>query len=167
MYTTILYPTDGSPGAEAALDHVRTLADQFDATVHVLTVVNSRYLEYQPGMMGGESKEKRAGMMGDSPNKIESGLIRDVPEKMRSALKERAESRLENAMSQLEGIKTTTAIRVGNPHKAILDYSDSNDVDIVVMGTHGRSGLDRYLLGSVAEKVVRLSDVPVVTVRTD
>ncbi|MFP9059034.1 universal stress protein [Natrialbaceae archaeon A-chndr2] len=166
MYTDILYPTDGSPGANAALEHVRDLAERHDATVHVLTVVNSRYIEYQPGMMSGESKDKQAGMMGDSPNNVKSGMIRDVPENMRSAVKERAEGVLEEAAAHLEGVKSTREIRVGDPHDVILSYTNSNEIDIVVMGTHGRSGLDRYLIGSVAEKVVRLSDVPVVTVRS-
>jgi nucleotide-binding universal stress UspA family protein len=49
----------------------------------------------------------------------------------------------------------------------ILRYADEADADLVVMGTHGRTGVERYLLGSVAEKVVRLSDVPVMTVRAD
>jgi nucleotide-binding universal stress UspA family protein len=53
----------------------------------------------------------------------------------------------------------------GAPHRAILDYVDEQDIDLIVMGTHGRTGLDRYLLGSVTEKVVRLSDAPVLTVR--
>jgi nucleotide-binding universal stress UspA family protein len=53
----------------------------------------------------------------------------------------------------------------GTPHQAILDYIGEHDIDLVVMGTHGRTGLDRYLLGSITEKVVRLSDAPVLTVR--
>jgi nucleotide-binding universal stress UspA family protein len=46
----------------------------------------------------------------------------------------------------------------------ILDYAETEDIDLIVMGTHSRTGLDRYLLGSVTEKVVRTADVPVVTV---
>lgn len=53
----------------------------------------------------------------------------------------------------------------GRPHSGILSYAENNDIDLIVMETHGRTGLDRYLLGSVTEKVVRLADVPVVTVR--
>ena len=52
----------------------------------------------------------------------------------------------------------------GRPHRAIVDYAAEYDVDLIVMGTHGRTGLDRYLLGSVTERVVRLSDVPVLAV---
>jgi nucleotide-binding universal stress UspA family protein len=64
------------------------------------------------------------------------------------------------------GVETIEGVvSSGTPHRAILDYVDEEDVDLVVMGTHGRTGLDRYLLGSVTEKVVRLSDAPVITVR--
>jgi len=53
----------------------------------------------------------------------------------------------------------------GEPYESVLDYADEHDIDIIVMGTHGRTGLDHHLLGSVTEKVVRTSDVPVLTVR--
>jgi nucleotide-binding universal stress UspA family protein len=49
----------------------------------------------------------------------------------------------------------------GSPYRAIVDYAAAEDIDLVVMGTHGRTGFDRYLLGSVTERVVRLSDRPV------
>uniref|UniRef100_UPI00387E9FE4 universal stress protein n=1 Tax=Haloarcula regularis TaxID=3033392 RepID=UPI00387E9FE4 len=51
------------------------------------------------------------------------------------------------------------------PYQAIQAYVEDNDVDLVVMGTHGRTGLERYLLGSVTEKLVRTAPVPVLTVR--
>ncbi|WP_323192569.1 universal stress protein [Halostella sp. PRR32] len=58
-----------------------------------------------------------------------------------------------------------TAVEHGSPYREIRTYVDEHDVDLVVMGTHGRSGIERYLLGSVAEKTVRTSPVPVMTVR--
>ena len=58
-----------------------------------------------------------------------------------------------------------TATPTGVPHRQILDYADEHGVDVIVMGTHGRAGLQRYLLGSVAGNVVRSSTVPVMTVR--
>ena len=65
-----------------------------------------------------------------------------------------------------DGVETIEGmVSQGSPHRAILDYIEDQDIDLVVMGTHGRTGLDRYLLGSVTEKVVRLSDAPVMTVR--
>ncbi|WP_394742403.1 universal stress protein [Natronococcus roseus] len=64
-----------------------------------------------------------------------------------------------------DGVAVTTAVESGVPHEEILDYIDEAGIDMVVMGTQGRTGLDRVLVGSVAERVVRLSDVPVVSVR--
>jgi nucleotide-binding universal stress UspA family protein len=60
------------------------------------------------------------------------------------------------------GVEVEEVVDVGVPHEVVLDHGA--DADLVVMGSHGRTGLERYLLGSVTEKVVRLSDVPVLTV---
>jgi nucleotide-binding universal stress UspA family protein len=65
------------------------------------------------------------------------------------------------------GIPATEAIRLGVPHEVIRHYVDENDVDLVVMGTHGRTGLDHTLLGSTTERTVRTVEVPVLTVQLD
>lgn len=76
----------------------------------------------------------------------------------------RAVERVEREARQ-NGTAVTTAVEHGVPHEEILAYVEDNGIDMVVMGTQGRTGLDRVLVGSVAERVVRLADVPVVTVR--
>jgi nucleotide-binding universal stress UspA family protein len=63
------------------------------------------------------------------------------------------------------GLAVTSEVRQGDPSTVILDYAEETDIDLVVMATRGRTGLDRYILGSVTEDVVRSSDVPVLTVR--
>ena len=63
------------------------------------------------------------------------------------------------------GLTVVTEVVEGNPHEEILEFVAEHDIDMVVMGTHGRTGLDRALMGSVAERVVRRSPVPVLTVR--
>lgn len=63
------------------------------------------------------------------------------------------------------GLTVVTEVAEGNPHEAILDYVAERGIDVVVMATHGRTGLDRAVMGSVAERVVRRSPVPVLTVR--
>ncbi|WP_440769176.1 universal stress protein [Natronorubrum sp. DTA28] len=73
---------------------------------------------------------------------------------------ERVEVDAERAAVDVE-----TAVEQGVPHEEILGYADENDIDMIVMGTQGRTGLDRVLVGSVTERVVRMADVPVVTVR--
>lgn len=68
---------------------------------------------------------------------------------------------------QRAGVEVEIDVRHGAPHAEILDYAAEVDADLLVMGTHGRSGVDRVLLGSVAERVLRRAPVPVVTVRLD
>ena len=63
------------------------------------------------------------------------------------------------------GLTPRTAIRSGRPYRQILDYAEAEPVDLIVLPTHGRTGLERLLLGSVTARVIRLSDVPVLTVR--
>ncbi len=139
-YATVLIPTDGSETATVSVDHAVELARQYGATLHGLYVVDT-------AAVGSD---------------LDAAMIQD-------ALESRGESVLgefeETATAAgVEGVET--AIRSGAPHRAILSYADEHDVDLIVMGTHGRRGLRRYLLGSVTEKVVRLADVPVLTVHS-
>jgi len=66
-----------------------------------------------------------------------------------------------------DGLTVVTDIVEGNPHEEILDYVTEHGIDMVIMGTHGRTGLDRVVMGSVAERVVRRSPIPVLTVRDE
>ena len=167
MYDEILYPTDGSTGSEAAAAHVRELASAFDATVRVLHVIDTR--EGGLGVSGAFSDGESQAMSGRSPEEGYIGRHGDGPdpEEMDEELAEHARELLEASAEPLGDADVTTAVKSGVPHSVILQYADDNGVDLVVMGTHGRTGVERYLLGSVTEKVVRMSDVPVVTVRTD
>ncbi|MDY6778117.1 MAG: universal stress protein [Candidatus Nanohaloarchaea archaeon] len=138
MYDDILLPTDGSEGTKQAAEHAFILAERFDATIHVVHVIdtNSRYHDDH-----GEKDLRSDGR--------------------RSALQpvtERAEGR---------DIEFLAQIREGTPYSEINDYVEEQDVDMIVMGTHGRTGLDRMLIGSTAEKVVRTASVPVLTVRME
>jgi nucleotide-binding universal stress UspA family protein len=140
MYDDILVPTDGSEGSLRAVDHALTLASSFDATLHAVYVVELNAL----------------------PAEFDAGdVFEDLEAEGRRAL--------DAVRERAEGTDVSVEARVGSgpPHRVILDYVDEHDVDLVVMATHGRTGLDRYLLGSVTEKVVRLADVPVLTVRLD
>ena len=76
----------------------------------------------------------------------------------------RAVERIEQEATR-DGVAVETAVEQGVPHEEILEYADDRDVDMIVMGTQGRTGLDRVLVGSVTERIVRMADVPVVTVR--
>ena len=139
MYDTVLFPTNGSEGADAALAHALELARKHDAEIHVLFVVNTTYA-------GSGAVE--------ATTTVES--LRGAGDRVVAETVERITD---------EGVDAVGEVRDGEPYRVILDYADESDCDVIVMGTHGRRGLDRYLLGSVTEKVVRASDVPVLTVR--
>ncbi|MEF8828578.1 MAG: universal stress protein [Haloarcula sp.] len=138
-FDDIMLPTDGSSGAAAAIEPTGALASATDATVHLVSVVDTRSLGIDVG----------------------SSVIVDELESVATDAVEDASDRL----SELGVGTVETAIAHGIPYQAILEAIEDADVDIVVIGTHGRTGIDRYLLGSVAEKLVRTSPVPVMTVR--
>jgi len=166
MYDHILFPTDGSDGASAALDETRALAELCDATVHVLYSIDTR----PPGIgLGSDPQtDNPSGMVG-TVSGGPGGMAdeREGTAELHADVKAHAADLVEAASEEFGDVETETVIKSGTPHKAILAYADENDVDAIVMGTHGRTGLDKYLLGSVTEKVVRLADVPVLTVRAD
>lgn len=165
MYDNILYPTDGSPGADAALAHCRHLAESNGATVHVLHAVeqldsyglSSDLKVDAPRGTVGDAEGKGAGMVGS----------RTKREEIQESIKVHGTEIVSNVASRLNGVDTQAMMKVGNPYEVILESASGCNADLIVMGTHGRTGLDRYLIGSVAEKVVRMSDVPVLTVRQE
>lgn len=139
MYEQILVPTDGSDASKSALREAIALARDQDAGLHVLHVVELAALE---PVYGGDI------------------AIESLEEAGERAVEESVAAAEEAGLQSIEG----TSVR-GVAHEEIVDYVDDRGMELVVVGTHGRTGLDRVLLGSVAEKVVRLSPVPVLTVR--
>lgn len=169
MYNNILYPTDGSEGANAAMEHAVGLATQFDATLHVLFVIDEEHIE--TGMVPrteGEERGRVTGMMKrDEETAGEGSMSRneDLTEKL-----ERRAVHLTQEVAALiaeEGCETTTVVKQGDPAQTITDYAVDNNIDLITMGTHGRRGIKRRLIGSVTENVVRTSEVPVLAVRLD
>jgi nucleotide-binding universal stress UspA family protein len=140
MYDRILLPTDGSDASNRAVEEAIGLAGATGAELHVLFVVED--IPYAPEMMDDEVESR----------------IRQIGQEALEKIRARAEE---------TGVDVVTEFEEGAPHTSILTYAEAADVDAIVMGTHGRSGLDRYLLGSVTERVVRTAEVPVLTVRMD
>ncbi|MCL9813914.1 universal stress protein [Natranaeroarchaeum aerophilus] len=141
MYDRILVPTDGSTGVGRAVEHAIELARIHDATVHAIYVVNSATF---------------AGL----PMEASWDGISDV-------LREEGEEALEQieALAADSGVPVKTRLIDGSPRRAIVEYAEGHDCDLIVMGTHGRGGIDRLLMGSVTEGVIRTSDRPILTVR--
>lgn len=136
MYDRILLPTDGSEGSQVAVETAIEYATAFDATLDVLYVIDERYVAGEYDIVV-EEAEKRG----------------------ETALDEAA------ALAESAGVTVERHLRRGSPHEEILDAITDYGADVVVMGTHGRTGLDRFVhLGSVTERVVRHARVDVVTV---
>jgi nucleotide-binding universal stress UspA family protein len=141
----ILVATDFGEAADAALTYGRALARTFGATLHVLHVAQQVYTT----PIGGES------YLAVFPN-----LQRDVDD---SARKQLAERLVDNDRPPL---RTKPIVLESNMTAAtIVEYARSADVDLIVMGTHGRGAVAHMLMGSVAERVVRAAPCPVLTVR--
>lgn len=122
MYEVILFPTDGSDHATAALSHAIEHADRYGATLDVLYAAD-----------------------GDD---VDGTDVVEAPA----------------ARARDAGLEVNTAVVKGPPDEVIVDYVEDRGVDMVVMGSQGRGGLDRLVVGSVTESVLRALDVPVLVV---
>lgn len=136
MYGTILFPTDGSERATAAAEHAVDLAARLGATLHVLYVADVRMAPVTEEIEPDEVVE----LHGEDPTEEAAQL------------------------ATAAGLECVQVVRVGVPHEVITEYTAEEGVDLVVMGTHGRTGLSRALLGSTTERVLRTSAVPVLAV---
>lgn len=143
MYDHVLVPTDGSPTVETTLDHAISIARDADATVHGLYVLDNRILTAADS---------------DTRADLESSL-REEGEAAVEAVAERADA---------AGLEAVTDIRTGTPWKEILAYVEETDVDLIVIGTRGKSPREKIVsLGSVSERVVDNASTPVLVVRGD
>jgi len=145
MFTRILAPTDFSPGADAALSYARTLAEKFGASLQLLHVMEDPVASV---MMSVDS------------------YVPDLPE-LRESMVQEAATQLEGRLSEKDRtvLKATGVAMFGSGARCIVDYATEQDVDLIVMGTHGRTGMSHLLMGSVAERVVRTAPCAVMTVR--
>lgn len=133
---TILVPTDFSPTSEAALRY---------ATEMALTMGARLYLMHVPGKTGEHFEAN-----------FPHGQFEATARKGLSVFL---------TAEEIERLRPEYAVRVGTPAEEIVRYADACDVDLIIMGTHGRSGLAHALMGSVAEQVVRVAPCPVLLVR--
>ena len=141
---TVLVPTDFSDASESALRYGKAMAEKFGATLHVVHVMEDLlahawaaevYVSSMPQLRDEIEKESRLRL---------GALLTD---------------------GERKAFRAETALLAGNPFLEIIRYAKTHGIDLIVMGTHGRGPIAHMLLGSVAEKVVRKSPCPVLTVR--
>jgi nucleotide-binding universal stress UspA family protein len=139
---TLLFATDFSKGSARACDLARSLADTCGASLTLLHVINE-FSDRNARKVSAEVYEKLAA-------EIEKHAVEDMQEFRDRYFKD---------------MPVTTAIAVGKSHEEIIRQAKKIGADLILMGTQGRAGIEKMLMGSTAEKVVRSSPIPVLTVR--
>ena len=140
MYKEILVPLDGSELAEVALPYAEEMAGRLGVGVTLIYVSESAEDQYYH-------------------------VLQYYVQGMADATRHGAESHLKTPGG--ETIKAASVILVGHPAEEIVNYADKEDIDLIVMATHGRSGIKRWVLGSIADKVVRAAKQPTLFIRAD
>lgn len=148
-FKRILVPLDGSPMSERALPAALALAQKFNSQILLLEV-----LDIPNSTPPTSDQEALMGWI---------GWVREA----RQQAHQEAQDYLETLQGELDrqGVKTRVLLRDAAPAEDILDVASAEAIDLVVMSSHGRSGLARWTFGSVAEKVVRHSPCPVLVIR--
>ena len=149
MYNKILLPTDGSRNSEKAIAHALTIAEFEDAEIIILNVVDSVYLT---GLPEEDLITKSEMILEEESKKVISRvekIIRELEEEKGSEAKD---------------IKISARTIEGNAADVILKISEQEDIDLIVIASSGKHMLDRFLLGSVTEKTVRHTKVPILVI---
>jgi nucleotide-binding universal stress UspA family protein len=144
MYKKILVPLDGSPFAECVLAHVKAIAKGCQVPeIDLLTVID--HVQDFPGM------EK------------------NFKEMTKQAVQKGAEDYLAGISDKLkkDGLNVENIIKEGPAAGVILDYAAQQGVDLMILSTHGRSGISRRLMGGTADKIIRTASVPVLAVSAE
>lgn len=140
----ILYPTDFSEPSKLALEYAAALAKQFDAELEILHI------------------------MFDETQVVSFYLPQVTMQSLSADIETGSEKQLTDFISEqpvLNGVRYTKKLIKGTPFLEIIKRAEESQADMIVLGTHGRTGLDHVLFGSTAEKVVRKAPCPVFTVR--
>jgi nucleotide-binding universal stress UspA family protein len=153
--SSILWPTDGGEPSCKALEAAIAIAEKYNARIYALRVVAPVPPLAGPGY---------APMVGAG---YESMAIKgyDVPLYQQELLKS-----AENDLSQVvakkvpKKIKITREVKIGTPAEVIIEFAREKNIDIIIMATHGRTGISRFMIGSVAEKTIRQSTIPLLII---
>ncbi len=143
MFGRILVPVDFSEYTEEILRYAKEMADRFGSSVHLLHVVpNIDYFTTYDSFMATENVEA-----------------------LQKSIEEDVKRQLDEAAAKVTGVAVTKAVRMGAAYVEIIAYAGAEGIDLIVMGTHGRGGIEHIVIGSVTEKVVRRAPCPVLTIR--
>jgi universal stress protein A len=144
MFKRILVPMDFSPPSDAALEYARSVAARYGSSLHLLHVAEDPYRAfYSAEVFVPEIEGLREEILSDTDKRLK--------DRMRP--------------SDVTELHATAQSIIGTPAGSIVEYAARHDIDLIVMGTHGRGGMAHLLMGSVAERVVRTAPCPVLTVR--
>ena len=141
-FKNILFPIDFSECSEKVFPHALDMVKKFDARLHLLFVVTD--ISYLTTI------------------DVSRDLLMNTMAEVTTAGENRMEAFCEKSLGGLS--KYETRVVVGSPAEEIVKYADSEGIDLIVMGTHGRKGLDRTLMGSVADHVIKHANTPVLTI---
>ena len=139
----ILLPTDFSKLSLSAAENALELAEKYNAKIHILNV-----LEKTPPILAIRSLDL-------SQDKI----LKEIDSAAKKSLTETVQKITKN-----KNLEIVSVIRKGNDYEEIIKYSEEKKIDIIVIATHGRTGILHTLIGSVAEKVIRFSKIPVLVI---
>lgn len=152
MYSNIVVPLDGSPESERALLHARHLAKAFGATLHLVQVV---------------SRSEELSLMRDGVGSFTTAeYSRGLAEELINRRLARADEYLKQAAAGLEaeGIKVETVVLEGAASENIIAYAEEKNAGLIVMSTRGQGGIQRLLVGSTTDRVIRSVHVPVLAI---
>jgi nucleotide-binding universal stress UspA family protein len=145
MYKRILVPLDGSALSESSLEHVKSIIGGNSATEVVLFRVVEPISSFdasalaQSGYLMGDVQSRKKADAADYLTKLAAGLAK-------------------------ENINAKQVIAEGRAAEAIMDYIDKNQVDLIIMSSHGRTGISRWAFGSVADRILHQSGIPILLV---
>lgn len=142
MYRKILVPLDGSKTAEGVLPHAKALAYSEGAELVLLTVAANPVMDFA----------------------FSDPAIAQNAQREQEEASQKYTARIEEELKEA-GFRVSTLLRIGAVADTILNVAEEMQVDVIAMSTHGRTGPARWLLGSIADKVVRNSQVPVLLIR--
>lgn len=146
MYQRIMVPMDGSELAERVLPHVETIAASSNATVELVRVIEPFELPTRGGIA------------------ISEDDIKQIEQHMESEAQTYL-ARIEDTLKG-KGVKAESTVIRGKVAESLVDYARSSNADLIIMATHGRSGISRWAWGSVADRILHASHIPVLMVQS-